>query len=742
MEHVSENDFSLYKDVMAGCYKFHDLILGRLMALAGQDTTIILCSDHGYLSDHLRPKETPHEPAGPAAWHREYGVIAMAGPGIKRGERVYGASLLDITPTVLTLLGLPAAKDMDGKILTQAIDQPAHALPIMIDSWEDVPGDAGMHDKAKREDPFAAQQAMRQLVELGYIEQPDEDDEKAAEDAAREAKYNLAQSYLDGGLLDEAADLLEQLFTHRPDQYRFGIALARVYMRQRRFESVRTLAEKLISAIEKNTSDRADQIDQAIQTIDNDPEQAKANAQAYLDRLHEQMIQTEAKRAEQEQREPTLIVPPKMTLDQAYLANRRQQLQDAATRMRGYDIRSLPMANLLLGRIQAIEGNFGKAIEHLSKVEQIEPRMPGLHLQLGQTYLQMRRNEQAANAFAKAIEIDADNAQAHEGLAAAYTRLHRDEEAVDHALTAVELMHNLPQAHLRLGVTLTRLGVYDKAAQAFSVCLKLAPATPAAHRYLAMLYRKHLGRPDLAQHHRGELQRVLRERRAGARAKRKTLDSGDARPVAGKPGRPTGLDPAVDPEQVITVVSGLPRTGTSMMMQMLIAGGIEPLTDGHRTADDSNPRGYYELDQATQLATDTSWVGQARGKAVKIVAQLLPKLPDIVDGRLARYRVVFMDRDLTEVVASQRTMLDRQGRKGADLSPDQLAKVYREQLEAVYQMLADRNIPWLMVRHADAINHPGRVAEQLKEAFGGILNAPAMTAAVDPTLYRERKPST
>ena len=244
MEHVSERDFEIYQDVITGCYRFHDLMLGRLMHLAGEDTTIILCSDHGYLSDHLRPKETPREPAGPAAWHRDYGIVAMAGPGIKRGEQIYGANLLDITPTVLNLLGLPAAADMDGKPLLHAIDGELWDPPTPIASWEKVDGNAGMHSRKKREDPYAAREALRQLVELGYIEEPNKNEEKAAKDAAREAKYNVARAYLDGGLLDEAATRLEELFQKFPDQTRFGIALARVYMRQRRFDAVRPLAEK------------------------------------------------------------------------------------------------------------------------------------------------------------------------------------------------------------------------------------------------------------------------------------------------------------------------------------------------------------------------------------------------------------------------------------------------------------------------------------------------------------------
>ena len=119
-----------------------------------------------------------------------------------------------------------------------------------------------------------------------------------------------------------------------------------------------------------------------------------------------------------------------------------------------------------------MDGDLDKALEYLDKAEQAEPRLPGLHLQLGQTYLRMRRNEEAVRAFERALDIDGDNALAHEGLATALTRLHRYDDAADHALSAVELVHDMPRAHLRLGVTLTRLELYEQAVEAFETCMR------------------------------------------------------------------------------------------------------------------------------------------------------------------------------------------------------------------------------------------------------------------------------
>ncbi len=100
---ISDEDFAMYKEVVKSAYRFHEMMLERLLDLAGPETTVIFCSDHGFESGSQRPRGTPREPAGPAAWHRQYGIFVMAGPGIRRDERIYGLSLIDLAPTVLTL---------------------------------------------------------------------------------------------------------------------------------------------------------------------------------------------------------------------------------------------------------------------------------------------------------------------------------------------------------------------------------------------------------------------------------------------------------------------------------------------------------------------------------------------------------------------------------------------------------------------------------------------------------------
>ena len=152
---IGERDFELYGNVVNMAYQFHDQMLGTLLQKAGEDVTVILMSDHGFHPDHLRPRAIPDIPAGPAIEHRDFGVLAIAGPGIKKDELLHGPSVLDIAPTILTMFGLPVGEDMDGKVLAQAFTE-APAVEF-IPSWDSLgaasPKTDGRHPAHTRLDP-------------------------------------------------------------------------------------------------------------------------------------------------------------------------------------------------------------------------------------------------------------------------------------------------------------------------------------------------------------------------------------------------------------------------------------------------------------------------------------------------------------------------------------------------------------------------------------------------------------
>jgi hypothetical protein len=184
----------------------------------------------------------------------------------------------------------------------------------------------------------------------------------------------------------------------------------------------------------------------------------------------------------------------------------------------------------------------------------------------------------------------------------------------------------------------------------------------------------------------------------------------------------------------ITVVTGLPRSGTSLMMQMLAAGGIPPLTDNVRGPDESNPRGYFEFEPVKRLRSDQSWLEQSRGHAVKIVHLLVRELP--IDSRL-QYRVILMRRNMREILASQRVMLERQGKKSADETL--LAEGYRAQLRELERWLQHKQFATLTIDHGDLIRNPRGAAVKIDKFLDGNLNIDEMTKVVDPALYRQRE---
>ena len=187
-------------------------------------------------------------------------------------------------------------------------------------------------------------------------------------------------------------------------------------------------------------------------------------------------------------------------------------------------------------------------------------------------------------------------------------------------------------------------------------------------------------------------------------------------------------------KEYITIVSGLPRSGTSLMMQMLQAGGLPVLSDGLRMADENNPRGYLEFEPVKRLRTERSWLPQARGKAVKIIHLLLRELP--LDGSLT-YRIIFMQRPIEEVIASQSAMLLRDGKAAAD--PQVLQKVFESQLAQLEPWLAGRpDVAVLPVAYHRVLRAPGAVVEELRTFLGLDLDSAAMVRAVDPSLYRQR----
>jgi hypothetical protein len=189
-------------------------------------------------------------------------------------------------------------------------------------------------------------------------------------------------------------------------------------------------------------------------------------------------------------------------------------------------------------------------------------------------------------------------------------------------------------------------------------------------------------------------------------------------------------------QEYITIVSGLPRSGTSMMMKMLEAGGLPPLTDNLRTANDDNPKGYYEFERVKKMPDgDISWVEDAQGKAVKVISALLEHLPPAYI-----YRVLFMQRKIDEILASQKQMLIRSGKPTDQVSDEQLSEMFNKHLAKVSVWLeAQTNFSVIYLDYNAMLADPTKYALQVNQFLDNSLNPQEMVEVVDPNLYHQRK---
>lgn len=690
---VSERDFELYGNVVNMAYQLHDQMLGTLLEKAGEDVTVILMSDHGFHPDHLRPSTIPDIPAGPAIEHRDFGILAMSGPGLKRDELLHGPSVLDIAPTILTLYGLPVGEDMDGQVLTQAFEEDPN--PKFIPSWEDVAGETGAHPAHMRLDPMAAHEAMEQMIALGYIERPDENREIAVEKTIRELRYNLGESYQDDGRHLEALEIFRELRAKDRDEQRFAVKLFVACQALGMTGEMREIVDDLDGRRRVLYREAIEHL-AALKAVGAERAKEKAGAD------------------------------PETLFDEA----EKKELKHWKNLARYQP----PVVDYLKAQVLTAEKRYAEALEALALVRSVDMIRPGLFLQSAELYMKLGRWREAEEVYRKALGTDPDSASAWAGIARIELRRRRFDEAAQAALDAVQRVYQYPLAHYLLGLALVGRKEFERAAEAFETAISFNPNFPEAHVRLASVLERKLGDAAGAEEHR-RLARQMRRRRgvrrplvsAAERVERAvgTVVSGDAGVAA-----PIG--------ESLIVVSGLPRSGTSMLMQMLAAGGVPVMSDGLREADEDNPRGYLEYEPVKNLLKDASWVGEGRGKAIKIVAPLLSAIPAELPCR-----VIFVERDLEEVLDSQARMLVRRG-KAIEMTAERRALLkseYGRTVVRVKAMLARRpGSGVLSVGYRETVECPQMVAARVNEFLGGGFDAGKMAAAVDAALHRNKGP--
>lgn len=650
---VKDEDFAMFSDVVKSAYRLHDMLLTRVVHLAGPEAAVMLVSDHGFHSDHLRPRYTPNVPAGIVVWHRRQGIIVAAGPGIAAEESIDGASLLDVTPTVLRWFGLPRGADMQGRVLHDIFfgDPIKHEIP----TWE-LPADSERPNTRPRLAASHNKALLDQFVALGYIDDLPSEPTAAAESTWRENNWQLAQACLHGGRIDEALPLLEDVFSAYPERPDYA--------------------------------------------------QRLATCQLQLGLVHEAEATVEA------------------AID---------------------TFKSPVSVALLRANIAFLKNQPNEALEYLEKVrERTSKALPFLE-QLSRVYLKLRRWEECEKVCQQILILDPEHSLAWTAIARC--RIHRGEgeAAVEAAVEAVSLSYQNSLAHLNLGLALSLLKRWQEAAHSFRNAIIIKPGFIPPYRLLARVLNRMGHKKDSAAvmerarrmkavydfqktEKRGKRRDGLAARAKSRREARQTKREDQARRQA-----EAEAAPALD----LVIVSGLPRSGTSLMMQMLAAGGLPALSDGQRTADDSNPEGYLEWELIKQLSKNPRLIEQATGKVVKVVSPLLRYLPP-----KHRYKIIFMRRPIGQVVESQLRMLERSRRKPAADQPN-LEKKQTEHVETVLKVL--RKVPQvelLEIDYPELVADPVAGAEQIINFLGPEVltstDPSTLAAAVKLNLHRQR----
>lgn len=607
-KHISQQDFDLYKDVVNGACRYHDMMLGTLMELAGDDTNIILISDHGFHPNHNRPVVVPKDPMGPATEHSPYGVIVMNGPDFKKDELVHGASLLDITPTILHLYDLPVGKDMDGKVLINAFNEKRKIKSI--ESWELVDGQDGSHPDGFEMDEQQSQEELQQLIELGYIEDYGDDTEKAIKMNKAENKFTLAKAYIDGNEWNNGIELLEQLYTEFPDKMHFASRLIHAYQVTNRLKDARTL-------------------------VDN--------------------------------------VKEKFTTRSVHL-------------------------DLLEGGLLYSENKPNAAVDVFNKIKRETGQFFDINLRIAAAYNHMNELDLALNAIDDHIVIDPESERALFLKGRILYKKAKYEASLEVVLKSLGLSFHNPAAHFLVGECLNQLEEYEDAVSAYEKCLSFGSAFNKARVRIIHILSTHLNQPG--------------------RVRRYQLDFDDSI------------------EGTINIVSGLPRSGTSLMMQMLDAGGQDIFTDQSREADENNLKGYYEHEAVKKLEKKSKFLANAVDHTVKVIANLIPYLPSKY-----KYKVVFMNRNLIEILNSQQKMLIRDGKKvREDVLPLGLLNKYETTIAKTKKWMdAQRNIEYIEINYRDLLDSPFEQSLKIHQFFSDDLNPEAMASVPDPKLYRERQ---
>jgi predicted AlkP superfamily phosphohydrolase/phosphomutase/tetratricopeptide (TPR) repeat protein len=389
MRTVGENEFEIYREVMDGIYRFHDRLLARLVELAGDDTAVMLVSANGFESGDRRPQRTDTRFKKQSAWFTDQGILCLRGPGIRKDELAHGASIVDVAPTVLSLLGLPVGDDMDGKVILDAFEKipSAHRIP----SWEtNAQGDV-------TETSVGARGLADQFIAFSALDQP-----PAVQTAAENLRFNLVSVYMSTGRPLSALPILEQLLDAAPEDMRYQRAMAQCYVAVGRIDDAKRLLSTLLAGHETHAwmhflmgviHMHREQLDPALEEFRKAEDSGEKSAAIYSFIGNVYLAKKLWRRAEQSFAKATELDPDHAAAQTGMSAVRLRQRREE------------------------------DAADHALHAIRVRYEQPAAHYQLGVAMARMGHPERAATALEAALSLAPEMKRARRQLAQVRARI-------------------------------------------------------------------------------------------------------------------------------------------------------------------------------------------------------------------------------------------------------------------------------------------------------------------------------
>jgi len=661
--HADQLGIEHYGELIDRAYDLYDEWVGMLVAAAGEETMTMLVSDHGFYHDYRKPASLGIHATAPCDQHAPIGTLIVAGPQIKSGTTIKHATLLDICPTLLALSGVPVGRDMKGKVLFEIFKTPPSIS--FVNSWDQIVFRAPPN---QLEEPpaKATETALRQLVALGYLPATPQDHQQIISTAAVDHLLHQALSFMEQDHIDAAIHLLEQAHHDSPERTDILAELAHCYWILGAHEQAALVFKKLVYHRRRD----AWQAHQALQT-------KHYNANQSLSTIEILEWRHLAARANLDNEEMHFLLIFAQWLTSREEEQARQLCEFAERRPHDFFI-------VLRGAKAALfHGWSERGLSLLRTLANWSKEESSPLVIMAEHENEQGRFESAELLSREALERHPLDYAAWFELGKSLTAQARWEEARQAALQATES--------------------FLKRSQAYDLLATIA-SRREKNEVLACRYGK------LAQHFEKRLNRLTQKSKlSGLNKHQHSIDQ--------------YYTSSCSAQQQPIIVTGLPRSGTSLLMQMLTAGGIDTITDYQRLPDEHNPLGYFEHEKIKEISHYPELL--VPGKAAKVVIPLLWDLP-----RNLGCHVILIRRPLQEVITSQHRMA------GTIVSFEELQKAYVSFEAQTAEIIRQR--PWsvLQLSHTQLLADPMTASEKINRFLGGHLDVKAMAATVQSSLYR------